>query len=86
MLTDLDLDITNEELSAAIGTMKGGKTPGPDGIPIESYKTFQDVLTPPLLEMYKDSLDSESPPLLSKHGNNYTVVKAREIIYPMWII
>ena len=44
MLTDLDLDITNEELSVAIGTMKGGKTPGLDGIPIDMYKTFQDAV------------------------------------------
>ena len=62
LLANLDLDITKEELSTAIGTMKGGKSPGPDGIPIEIYKTFQDALIPPLLEMYEESLESESLP------------------------
>lgn len=57
-LADLNVDITTEELSAAISTMKVGKTPGPDGIPIEIYKVFQDALLPPLLETYKKSLGS----------------------------
>ena len=48
LLADLNLDITNEELSLAIGKMKRGKTPGSDGIPIEMYKSFQDALIPPL--------------------------------------
>ena len=65
-LADLDLDITIEELSAATGSMKGGKTPGQDSIPIEIYKAFQDALLPPLLKMYKESLDSGSfPPSLN---------------------
>lgn len=45
----------------AINSMKG-----PDGIPIEIYKTFQTKLTPPLLERYQESLDSGSlPPSLN---------------------
>ena len=65
-LDDLDLDLTIEELSAATGSMKGGKTPGEDSIPIEIYKAFQETLLPPLLEMYKESLDSGSfPPSLN---------------------
>lgn len=42
--------------------MKGGKTPGPDGIPIEILKTFQDTLIPPMLEMYEEALDTGSVP------------------------
>ena len=59
----LELDLNDEELSLAISGMKGGKTPGPDGIPIEIYKTFRSKLIPPLLEMYKESLDNGSLPL-----------------------
>lgn len=33
--TNLEKDITVEELSAAIDCIKAGKTPGPDGLPIE---------------------------------------------------
>lgn len=48
-------------MSVAINSMKG-----PDGIPIEIYKTFRTKLTPPLLEMYQESLDSGSlPPSLN---------------------
>ena len=36
--TNLEKDITVEELSAAIDSIKAGKTPGPDGFPIEIYK------------------------------------------------
>ena len=66
VLAYLDLDITTEELSAATWSMKGGGTPGSDGIAIEMYKAFQDALLPPLLEMFKESLDSGPlPPSLN---------------------
>ena len=45
----LESDLNDEELSLAISSMNGGKTPGPDGIPIEIYKTFRSKLIPPLL-------------------------------------
>ena len=32
---ELEKDITLVELSIAINSIKGGETPGPDGIPIE---------------------------------------------------
>ena len=62
----LELDLEAEELSAAIGSIKRGETPGPDGIPIEIYKTFRTKLIPPLFEMYRESLDSGSLPPLNR--------------------
>lgn len=65
-LDSLEVNITTEELSGAISCMKGGKTPGPDGIPIEIFKLFQDTLIPPMLEMFKEALDTGSlPPSLN---------------------
>lgn len=52
---ELEKDITLVEWSVAIDSIKGGKTPGPDGIPIEVYKMFKHRLMPPLLEMFKES-------------------------------
>lgn len=37
----LETDLIQEEISLAINDMKVGKTPGPDGIPVDLYKVFQ---------------------------------------------
>ena len=33
-------ELTEAELSSALQTMKNGSAPGPDGIPVEFFKTF----------------------------------------------
>ena len=53
----LDSPLTTEELFNAIGDMNSGKAPGPDGLPIEFYKTFGKQLVRPLLDMYEESFD-----------------------------
>ncbi len=60
--TFLNKDITVEELKETIKTLKGGKTPGPDGLPCELYKTFIDILTPYTLKMYSQALENGSLP------------------------
>lgn len=42
----LDEDITAEEIKLVIKNMKTNKSPGPDGFPVEFYKTFVDILIP----------------------------------------
>lgn len=59
----MDEPLTSEEVLNAIMKMKSGKTAGPDGIPIDIYKTFKDKLAIPLLEMYKESLLEGFPSL-----------------------
>lgn len=62
----LNSELIAEDLSLAISSMKGGKCPGPDGIPIEIYKIFKDKLITPLLDMYNESLNNGSlPPSLN---------------------
>lgn len=46
----LDKPLTVNEMSEAVRSMRSGKTPGPDGIPIEIYKLYPDKLLPPLLK------------------------------------
>ena len=59
----LDEQITASEIEEAIKTMQAGKSPGPDGFPVEFYRTFSKNLTPVLKEMYDESLRSSSLPL-----------------------
>ena len=44
------------EITKSIKAMQSGKTPGPDGFPIEFFKKFSDKLSPLLLNMFNESL------------------------------
>ena len=54
----LDAPITEDEVRRAILSMKTGKSPGADGIPAEYYKSFIDIVTPVLTEVFSETLDS----------------------------
>lgn len=58
----LDADISLEEVQVALGSMQSGKTPGPDGIPIEFYSTYQELLAPRLTALLKQFMEKESLP------------------------
>ena len=60
----LDRPIQLAELFEAVGEMSGGKAPGPDGIPIDIYKTFKKKLLPPFLDMVKEAFEKGLPPTL----------------------
>lgn len=40
----LDDPLSDKEFEKALGDMKVGKAPGPDGLPLQYYKTFKGVL------------------------------------------
>lgn len=48
---NLEKGIIGEEISAAIDAMTSGKTPGPDGLPIDIYKKFKEKLIKPFSDM-----------------------------------
>lgn len=54
--SDLENNLSIEELSEALQDMCNGKAPGPDGLPMEIYKTFAGKILPHLLEMFNESL------------------------------
>lgn len=54
----LDSPITLEEVTEAFTVMQSGKSPGPDGYPVEFFKRFSEKLTPRLLRMYTEILES----------------------------
>ena len=66
IIDDLDLSLsdsereqceglfTKEELSAALKGLQTGKSPGSDGLPVEFYSAFWDLLCDPLLSVLND--------------------------------
>ena len=58
----LEADLKDKEISIAIDSMKAGKSAGPDGIPIDLYKTFKTKLLKPLLEMFLEAFCNGSLP------------------------
>ena len=49
--TKLDGPVTLQECEAAVRDMRKGRSPGPDGIPLEFYLTFWPLIGPLLLDM-----------------------------------
>ncbi len=50
----LSQDFTILELDKCIKSFKKGKSPGEDGLPLDFYLTFWDILAPDLLAVFKD--------------------------------
>jgi len=60
---DLESPLTLEELSAALKSLNGGKSPGLDGLPAEFFKKFWDLIGPELLLVFRESLEKNELPL-----------------------
>lgn len=54
--------ITTSEINEAIKKLKSGKSPGPDGFPIEFFKMFASKLVPLLLKLFREVLDKKALP------------------------
>lgn len=50
--TALDIDISYQELTAALGQLKSGKSPGIDGLQPEFYKHFWHCIGKDLCEVF----------------------------------
>ena len=73
IIDDLDLSLcdsereqceglfTKEELSAALKGLQTSKSPGSDGLPVEFYSAFWDLLCDPLLSVLNDCFRAGSP-------------------------
>lgn len=58
----LDADISETEVLQAMNSLQNNKTPGPDGFPIEYYKTFSKKLLTPIVNMIKEALENKKLP------------------------
>ena len=95
-----DAPITLSELSDAIQGLANGKTPGPDGLPNEFYKSFSELLCPFLLRIWQETMFHGSLPasvnsgvikLIHKRGeknniNNWRPITCLNSIYKIFAL
>lgn len=63
----LNAEITAAEIRNAIASLKGNKTPGPDGLPGELYKKYCEKLSPYLLRVFLQAQNDDAlPPTLTE--------------------
>uniref|UniRef100_A0A8C5MP15 Reverse transcriptase domain-containing protein n=1 Tax=Leptobrachium leishanense TaxID=445787 RepID=A0A8C5MP15_9ANUR len=55
----LDAPISAAEIQRIVTRLKGGKCPGPDGLPAEYYKSYSDVLTPHMESLFASLRDGD---------------------------
>lgn len=60
---DLEAELSAQELQDALQSLRSGKAPGMDGLPVEFYKTFWPVVVEDVLFVLRDSLRTGRLPL-----------------------
>lgn len=71
--------ITEMEIDSAIKRMKPGKAPGPDGFPIEFFKTFGSKLIPLLLKVFEEILvEKRQPPIMTQASISLLLKKNKD--------
>ncbi|KAF7244640.1 hypothetical protein EYD10_09237 [Varanus komodoensis] len=65
----LNEEVTMTEITEAIKRQKNDKTPGPDGLPAEFYKTFEGILSMPLKDICNAALLDAKIPNTWKEAN-----------------
>src|SRR6185295_10946361 len=61
----LSAPISAEELEMVVRKLPLRKSPGPDGLPYEWYRTYLPFLSPVLLDLYNGILQGDAPPMSS---------------------
>ena len=63
---------------AAIRATGSGRSPGPDGIPSEVYRIYEDIVAPVLTEALKHSHDKGELPETMMHGDVALIYKKKD--------
>ena len=58
-ISDLNRKISYQELTEAVKTLKTGKSPGPDGLPVEIYQLLWPINGPVMHEAYEEIFKKE---------------------------
>lgn len=66
--TNCERPITKPEISVAIQSMKKGKSPSNDGLSVEFYLHFWDIIAYPLLELFKECIEGREMSTSMKQG------------------
>lgn len=53
----LEQPITCSDLEEALHLLPNAKAPGSDGLPVEFFKFHEDILLPPLLEVFQEAME-----------------------------
>lgn len=77
---DLDVEISIEELTAAMGGLNTDKTPGADGLPSEFYKHFWEMLVNPLLKAFRFAKASGLLHISARRGIISLIPKRKKIL------
>lgn len=70
--------ITNEEIKAALKSLKANKAPGPDGIKNEIYKSLAEFWAPYLAKLYNECLRQGRYPEIWKKANLIILYKGQD--------
>ena len=60
--TLLEAPLTSKEITEAIASFARSKTPGSDGLPIEFYSQYSQILSPKLLQLYNSMFETHVLP------------------------
>ncbi|XP_041429991.1 protein max isoform X1 [Xenopus laevis] len=71
----LNQTITSEEVLEAIAAFPSGKSPGPDGLPMEWYKAHGDLIAPQLTSLFNDIVQGAPLPITSKLATVVLILK-----------
>ncbi|CAM2111942.1 unnamed protein product [Caretta caretta] len=70
----LELPLTLAEFSEALRRMPTNKSPGMDGLTVEFYRVFWDILGPDLVTVWAESLQSGVLPLSCRDGLSFALL------------
>ena len=73
-----DSKIEEKHVTQAIRSAGTGKSPGPDGLPAEFYKHYEDLLTPLLTEVINHSYLEGTLPTTMRQGDVALIYKKKD--------
>ena len=73
-----DGEITKEQIKFAIRKLGNNKSPGPDGLPAEFYKIYEDIITEPLKEALDECYKSGGLTGSMKQGDIVLIYKKKD--------
>lgn len=71
----LEAPLTVEEIATAIASFARSKSPGSDGLPIEFYSQYSEVITPKLLALYNEMFKSFTLPISMREATIILIPK-----------
>ncbi|GFS20241.1 LINE-1 reverse transcriptase homolog [Elysia marginata] len=74
-----EAEFTEEEISVALKSMKNGSAPGPDGIPVEFYKTFWLDVKEKFMEAFRYNQEVSTLSPTQRQGTITLIHKGKEL-------